>query len=114
MLCKFRDSFDYDQLCSDGGYKHHAKFISLMTSRKAGCELCEYVLDMAVETQRIWELGRRHRHSKVCHRISNYLVEHPGAGTTTISYGTLVKLTSGDCISVQKPVSLLILSMREN
>jgi hypothetical protein len=64
MLCKFCKDFDYDQLISEGGYKHHENWEQLCLSAKAGCSICDLALREAREQygpRQAWEKEENQR-----------------------------------------------------
>jgi hypothetical protein len=43
MLCNFCKDFDYDQLTSGEGYRHHENWQQLCDSAEEGCDICALV-----------------------------------------------------------------------
>jgi hypothetical protein len=44
MLCKYCESFDYDLMISEFGYRHYATYGDLEASAEQGCEVCSLVV----------------------------------------------------------------------
>ena len=41
MLCSYCKTFDYDELTSQQGYRHHTSWEELVASAKQGCSICQ-------------------------------------------------------------------------
>jgi hypothetical protein len=41
MLCSYCKTFDYDELTSQQGYRHHTSWEELGASAKQGCSICQ-------------------------------------------------------------------------
>jgi hypothetical protein len=41
MLCSYCKTFDYDELTSPQGYRHHTSWEELLASANQGCSICQ-------------------------------------------------------------------------
>src|ERR1700755_2722104 len=56
--CHFCKEFDYDQLTSQEGYRHHPSWYRLCLSAQSGCPVCRLVRDVAQDMGRYVDRGR--------------------------------------------------------